>query len=155
MELPPNKQTLHAFLKGLIGAEVALALLAFPLGMLEGLMTESALNEMGQTSNFTDSEMLTASIWIMLLVVLLPAIIVSWIGLSKLKNWARWVYLITSCSGYLIAIPMGCFEYDVCWGLSRAIMDLAGPVEGGILGIAFLSPLASDFQSNASGKLDS
>ena len=68
-------------------------------------MAESVLNEIGHTTNFTDSEMLTASIWIMLL-VLLPAIIVSWIGLFKLKNWARWVYLITSCSGYLIAISI-------------------------------------------------
>jgi len=154
MELPPKKQTLHAFLKGLIGADVALMLLAIPLGMLEGLMTESTLNEIGKTTNFTDSEMLSASIWVMLLVVLLPAIVASWIGLFQLRNWARWVYLIAICSGYLLAIPMGCFEYEVCWGMSRAIIELAGPIEGLILGIAFLSPLASDFQSNGTSKLE-
>ena len=147
MELPPNKQTLHAFLKALIGAEIALGLLSIPLAVFEGMMTESVLNEIGQTTNFTDSEMLSAAFGIMFLVVLLPALIASWIGLFKLRNWARWVYLIVLCSGCLLAIPMGCFTYEVTWGLSTAIMDLMGPIEGIILGISFLSPLAQEFTS--------
>ena len=147
MELPPNKQTLHAFLKALIGAEIALGLLAIPLMFFQTMMTESAFNEIGQTTNVSDSEMLSFAFGIMFLVVLLPAIIASWIGLFKLRNWARWVYLIVLCSGCLLAIPMGCFTYEVTWGLSTAIMDLMGPIEGIILGISFLSPLAQEFTS--------
>jgi len=133
MELPPNKGTLHAILKGLIGAEIALFLISIPLAIVEGMMTESMLNEVGMTTNFTDAEMLSAAFALMVLVVLLPAIIASWIGLLVL------------CSGYLLAIPIGCFEYEFYWGLSKAIVDLRGPVEGLILGISFLSPLARDF----------
>jgi len=83
----------------------------------------------------------------MFLVVLLPALVASWIGLFKLRNWSRWVYLFAMCAGYLLAIPIGCFQYDVSWGLSSAIFDLAGPIEGLVLGIAFLSPLAKEFTS--------
>ena len=147
MELPPNKLTLHAFLKGLLVAEIALAVLSIPLAFLEGMMTESMLNEVGMTTNYTDSEMLTGAFALMFLIVLLPAIIASWIGLFKLRNWARWVYLGVTCIAHLLAIPMGCFEYDVYWGLSRAIVDFIGPVEGLIIGISFLSPLAAEFSS--------
>ena len=147
MEFPPNKQVLHALLKGLIGADVALLLLSIPLGIFEGMVTESMLNEIGKTTNFTDTEQLTAAIWIMILVVLLPAAIASWIGLFRLKNWARWVYLAAICSVFLLSIPMGCFQYDVCWGLSQAILDLEGPIKGLILGIVFLSPLAVEFRT--------
>ena len=56
------------------------------------------------------------------------------------------VYLGVTGIAHLLAIPMGCFEYDVYWGVSRAIVDLIGPVEGLIIGICFLSPLADKFE---------
>ena len=147
MELPPNKQTLHAILKGLIGAEIALGLISIPLLIFESVLVESMLTEAGMTQNISDSQMFSYSIAIMLLVVLLPMLIASWIGLFRLRAWSRWMYLGTVMSFYLLAIPLGCFEYQYHWGLSLAIMDFADPVTGIILGVIFLSPLAADFQN--------
>ena len=148
IQLPPSKSLQRSIFSSLLIADILLCFLALPIGFWQGSIYSSWLAESGLEVETTDIEMLVGALWIMLLVVMLPATIVAWVGLFQYRNWARWLYLLLMLAGNLLAIPLGCFDYSFQWGVLTAIVDLMGPVEGALVAIVFFSPLAAEFSTD-------
>lgn len=146
MKLPPNETTLVTILRGLLIAEIVITVLAIPLLLFSGAIVESVLQDAGFNSEASDAEMVVVAFSCMFFVVIVPALIVSWIGLFNFWNWARWLYLGANVVGSLLAIPISVFDFSFQWGLPTAILDLAAPISGAIVAIVFLSPVAHRFQ---------
>ena len=146
-KLPPSNSFLRSLFQSLLIADISLTPLALPIAFWQNSLSESWLDQAGLEMEMTGVEMFIAALGIMLLVVILPSVIVAWVGMFRYRNWARWLYLFLIVAGYLLAIPMACFDYSLQWGLLTAIEDLVSPVQGALVAIAFLSPLASDFST--------
>ncbi len=146
MQLPPNEPTLVTILRGLLIAEIVILVVAIPLILVSGAMAEAALQERGLADEVSDAEMVVAAFSCMFFVVIVPALIVSWIGLFKFWSWSRWLYLATNAIGSLVEIPIGFLDFSFQWGLPNVFLGLGQLVTGAILAIVFLTPLANRFQ---------
>lgn len=93
----------------------------------------------------TPMEMLIASAWLILFLAFLPAIIVSWTGLLRLRWWAPWLYLGTVAVAALASFPLGLFDFSFQWGLSQAFAELNSIISGAIIALAFFSPVTQRF----------
>lgn len=82
-----------------------------------------------------------------LFVFILPALILSWVGLFGFKNWARWLYLSLFVIAQLLYLPLAVLDYSPSWGLAVLTADLGTACSGAILVLAFLTPLSYRFKA--------
>ena len=97
----------------------------------------------------SDLEMFSFAIAAVGMVVLLPMMIASWIGLFQHRNWARWLYLLSLVIGVLLSVFCGCFSWNYRWGVVEALEYFGHLVSALIVAICFLSPLATEFSSSS------
>ena len=145
MQFPPDKETLASILKALVVADIVAVVLTMPLIFIDSAICSSY----GYEIEPNETDVFLFGVYSAIMLVVLPTLIACWVGLLKFKNWSRWLYLALTVVMYLIAIPLGCLSFTVTWGLTSAIFDLATPIEITILAVAFLSPLATEFQVSA------
>lgn len=117
MSLPPSETDLVKIFRGLIVADIVIAVVSMPLAMVSGVLAEAALREAGISEQASSADAVVAAFSCMILVVAIPAQIVSWIGLFNFRSWARWLYLGTVVATLLMAIPIGYLDFSYSWGL--------------------------------------
>jgi hypothetical protein len=148
MKSTPSETAMVYILRGLLIAEIVMTILAVPLSLFSSMIAESAFQEARLTQETSDATVAVVG-YIHLLfffaIAILPALIVSWIGLFNFWSWSRWLYLLTNVAAYLLAIPLGFFDFSFQWGLPSAILDLAQPLTGAIAAIVFFSPISVRF----------
>jgi uncharacterized membrane protein (DUF2068 family) len=81
------------------------------------------------------------------MVILLPMGIASWVGLFQHRNWGRWLYLISLVASHLFLVFVGCFSWTYSCDSVAALESISYLNSGIILAICFLSPLATEFNS--------
>ena len=144
MKLPPDKDSLATMLRCLLIFEIVSAVLCLPIGIAADQMGEQTLLEAGLVS--PEVNMFVAAMYIVMIVILLPVAIASWVGLFRLKNWDRWLYLAGLVIGTLLNLFTSCFTWTYSWDLVGALFSITSLVEGFIVAICFLSPLATEFE---------
>jgi len=149
MNFPPSKTDLATLLRGLLIFEICFGIVVFVMGIIETSMGDEFLLEAGVSQELSDLQTLSVAVFGVALVVLIPALIASWVGLFQQKNWSRWLYLFVSVASCLLMVFFGFFHWTYRWGVVEALESLTSVVSGLILAICFLSPLASEFNSNA------
>ena len=145
MNFPPNKTSLATLLRCLLIFEIVFTVICVPLVMFVGAMGEQILTEAGLAS--PEPSMFLVATWGVLMLVLLPMGIGSWVGLFQHRNWGRWLYLIGSIASQLFIVFAGCFTWTYSWDLVSALGSIGYLTNGIILSICFLSPLASEFET--------
>lgn len=142
MQIPPSKNTIAKIFKSLLIAEIAIAAFILPISIIEA----SIIEQRGLIIETEDPNLFLSGISILLMIVMLAALITSWVGLFRFRRWARWLYLGTLLVANIVFIPFSCFDLSVHWGLSLSVSDISCYITGSILAIIFLSPLADQFQ---------
>lgn len=142
---PPDNNTLHQYFTGLVIAEIALIVLTLPVMLFSDMMTETATEDSIGASEASAPEMAIAFFAVLLLIVYIPAVIASWVGLFNYKAWGRWLYLATTVFEYVLFLPLSIFDLSWTWGLESSLHELASTISGAILTIAYLTPLANRF----------
>lgn len=115
----------------------------------------SVANELILSSQFPDTETMygvvdgaenIALVLVGLMVLLLPVVLASWVGLLLKKNWARWLYLIVTAIGITLELSGGLATIELVWGFINAIGSVESLLNGAILALAFLTPLKDAFK---------
>ncbi len=144
-QFPPENKTLHHYFIGLLVAEISLFVVILPIALFGGMMAEAAIEDAGGSTELTGPEAVVAGFSCLFLVVGLPAIIASWVGLFLYKAWGRWLYLATTVTLHVLYVPISIFDFSLTWGLASALGDVGSLVSGAILAMIYLTPLANRF----------
>ena len=82
------------------------------------------------------------------LMVYLPAVLAAWAGLLARMAWGRWLYLGASAFIHLAYLPVSFIDVgdERYWAFTRQIDGIGGLVEGAILALLFLSPVAGIYR---------
>lgn len=75
--------------------------------------------------------------------LLIPAMIIGFIGLYRWQSWARRLFLIVIAVSYAMTPFLGNYVYS---GLTYAIYSLATLLSGFTLALAYFSPVAEKFK---------
>ncbi len=145
MKFPPNKASLATLLRCLLIFEIVFGVIALSVGMFVVSIGDQILADAGLASQ--DMSMVGFAMLVVALLMLLPMAIVSWVGLFQHKNWGRWLYLIGLVAAQLVNVFAGCLTWTYSWDLVTALHSIGYLTSGIILAICFLSPLATEFNS--------
>lgn len=85
---------------------------------------------------------LAALIALVLLIPFLAAVVVTYVGLFRLRPWGAWLMLVLTGLG-LLAYPLAGAVVVTGWG--ALLFDLGALLHGAILAIVFVGPLRSRF----------
>ncbi len=77
----------------------------------------------------------------------IAANIVAWVGLFRYRVWARWLYLGVHLSMRAIALPFAILDHSPTWSLISLVENFGSLIQGAIMAIVFLSPIANRFVS--------
>jgi hypothetical protein len=149
VNFPPSDRVLVSTLRGLLIAEICLFVIGLPLELFSSMLTDAYLQEKGiAMPESPDAGMGMAAFGCLFLVVGIPCLIVSWVGLFNFWGWARWLYLSFNVFGYLLDIPLAFYDFSFQWRLPAAVGDIGSLVTGAIAAIVFLSPIATRFSAS-------
>ncbi|MFZ2653724.1 MAG: hypothetical protein WAX69_02300 [Victivallales bacterium] len=148
MQLPPSDINLVKILRGLLITDILITASSLPIMLFSGIVEKWVMEQRGiDPIEFTTLDTVVAVLGIILLIAIILALIVSWIGLFNFYSWSRWLYLGTIIAGYLLYIPLSIFIFSFNWGFPEAIMFAGGPVNGAIIAIIFFSSIAKMFEA--------
>ena len=146
MTSPISVEKLTTVLRGLLIAEICFSVIGIPLSLYSAIATSAYLENAGIVEpELSDAGTAVAAFSFLFVLVFVPCLIVSWIGLFNFWGWSRWLYLATNVAGILLTIPFSIFDFSFQWGLPTAILDIGQPITGAIAAIIFLSPLGNRF----------
>lgn len=154
MTISISVEKLTTVLRGLLIAEICISVMAIPLSLYSDFVVSAIWENAGIAEpELSDAGTVVAAFSSLFVLVFVPCLIVSWIGLFNFWGWSRWLYLATNVAGILLTIPFSFFDFSFQWGLPTAILDIGQPITGAIAAIIFLSPLGNRFapavQSNS------
>lgn len=69
-------------------------------------------------------------------VVLLPTMIVAWVGMFRFANWGRWTFLGVVCAGHLFSLGTSLFDFSAQWHFLDAFGSIESTLGGLLLGTA-------------------
>jgi hypothetical protein len=145
LNVQPNQKTVSVWFRGLLIAEVSLFMIAVPLSLISAFLFETAQEEIESSVELPVTHVLFVGLGCISLLIGLPALIISWVGLFLFKPWARWLYLGVQIGFRLLVLPFSLTDYSPTWGFITALTDFGSLITGSILAIVFLSPLAKEF----------
>ena len=135
-------------LKALVAAEAIFSILSMTIGLALEKDLPSSLQAFISEQN---SQPMNFARGIVSLVALV-AVVVAWIGLWRLKVWARTLYSIASVAGFLVMPFYGPVVSD---GTANMVGQLAVTAGGATLALIWLSPISNYFNpSNESPSAD-
>ena len=142
MQFPPSKNVIARIFKGLLIAEIAIVAFQFQLLFIEN----SIIEHQGLIIESDDSNIFLSAMLFLMFVVILAALVTSWVGLFRYRRWARWLYAGTLLAAIATFVPSSCFDLSVNWGFSSSVSDIGSYITGSLLTIMFLTPLADEFR---------
>ncbi len=145
-KVPPPAERLRSVFRSFLIAEICIFVLFVPVSVMEVLVLESSLKGVPQTGTFPVAETVVAGFACLLFVILIPAIIVAWVGLFQTRSWARWLYFRVHAVGYSVMIASSLFNWSYQWGFTNSLGSVGSVITGCILSLLFYSDLARDFE---------
>ncbi|OWK35279.1 hypothetical protein [Fimbriiglobus ruber] len=118
---------------------------AVPLILGGTALAEERLASRGVTLEPTDGEAVVAGLSCCAAVILMPAVVASWVGLFRRRWWAPWAYLGTTVATKVFALATGAVGFAYEWGLPGAVGGASDVVTGVVIGLVFFSPAAADY----------
>lgn len=128
---------------GLLAADIVTSIASLGLGFV-GLAMEP-VNEFAVNNGPSPADGLLC----IGTVILLPAIIAAWVGMWRLWNWGRWLFLGCAGAGHLFGLGTSLFDFSAQWQFPTAVGSVESTISGLLLAIAFFSPLASIFRASS------
>ena len=140
-EIPRSLMNLVSLLRILIVVEVCLAVLSIALGLLGRSLLPVELQTFEQARAESELSLVEG----LLIAICLPAIvlmIVSWVGLWRLRSWARTVYTLA----WLLGLVAVVFAGPAIASWPGELVGELGTLNGGvILGVTYFSDLRHHF----------
>ena len=130
-----------SLLRGLVIADAAVTALGLLLAFFSGMMTDDSA-----TSSDSSGQSLTLGLLCFLLLTLVPAQIGGWVGIYRLRNWGRWLYVGSVCVGHLVFVLTSLFDFSAGWKFPDSLASIAGTIGGVIIGLVFFSSLDAEFR---------
>ncbi|MEI7687393.1 MAG: hypothetical protein WCL32_20490 [Planctomycetota bacterium] len=130
-------KVLPRLFNGLITADITVFFFVCTLGFLE----QRAEWGGPQGAEPTVADILLGVLAIAIIVVAVAA----WTGLLLRQNWGRWLWLVFVGFGHLFSLGASFYETSTRWHFPDALVSLSSTIDGLLLGLAFFSPLASEF----------
>lgn len=145
-----DAKTIETVFQTLLICQIVSFFLALFLSIVDELLTGQAVTDLvGEQEVSTTWAVISGILFAFLFVVVLPAGIASIVGLFFWKPWARWLYCVTWLSMTVLMLVYSAFDFnwDFHWGLPDSIGSLLSVVEGAILTLLFIPPVATRFTS--------
>ena len=132
----------------LLICQIVLLFLTIFLLIVDEFLTGQAVKDLvGEQEMSSAWAIISVVLFAFLLAIILPALIASIVGLFFWKPWARWLYCATWLIVTIIMLVYSVFDFqwDFRWGLPDSIRALSDVVDGAILTLLFIPPVATRF----------
>lgn len=127
----------------LIIADILIGTIGLALNVLA--MVHQPMDEIGNNNRPSPADGLLC----VGIAIIVPSIIAAWVGLWRMQNWGRYLYLGVVCFTHFVDLGTSLFSHSAEWQFPTAVGSVGTTVGGVLLGIAFFSPLSLTFRLSA------